>query len=80
MSHQADPFLDQLDRYEESLDVTGEQFKHKLGLLIDQRIGMLKQDVQQLRNRFLRGRASNHPLQLANDPLPSGVAVNYQGY
>src|SRR5699024_3505192 len=74
MSQSLDPFLDYLDRYEAQLDATGEQLK----LMVDQKILELKQDVNHLRNRILG--ISTRGLPLANDPLLSPVAVNFEAY
>ena len=72
--------MDQLDRYEESLDVTGDKIKHQLCLLVDQKIQSLKADVTLLRNRILRGRASVRDLQMANDPVSDGKTVDFKEY
>ena len=74
MSQSLDPFLDYLDRYEAQLDATGEQLK----LMVDQKILELKQDVSHLRNRILG--ISTRGLPLANDPLLSPAAVNFEAH
>src|SRR5699024_3496071 len=78
MSQQMDELLDHLDRYQESLYVTGDRIKHQLCLLVDQRIESLSKDVTQLRNRILRGRARD--LQPANDPVSDGKTVDFKEY
>src|SRR5699024_551887 len=80
MSQQMDALLDHLDRYQERLYVTGDRIKHQLCLLVDQRIESLSNDVTQLRNRILRGRASGRDLQLANDPVSDGKTVDFKEY
>src|SRR5699024_11134887 len=73
-----DSIMDQLDRYEENLDVNGDQIKHQLCLLVDKKIKSLKDDVTLLRKRILRGQASIHDL--ANDPVSSGKTVDFKEY
>ena len=80
MSQQVDALLDHLDRYQERLYVSGDRIKQQLCLLVDQRIESLSNDVTQLRNRILRGRASGRDLQLANDPVSDGKTVDFKEY
>ena len=80
MSQTVDSILERLDRFEERLDTTGRNLKQQ----VDQKIGLLKRKVRQVRNGILRGRASTREsrrdLQLASDLLPSEAAVTYQDY
>ena len=76
MSPNIDSILERLARYEERLDATERNLKQ----LVDQRIGLLKRKVKQIRIRILRGHASTRELSLAHEPLPLGTAIACQDY
>ena len=68
MSQDLDSILERLDRYEERLDATGRNLKR----LVDQRIGVLKRKVKQIRER-IRGGAPTRKPRHASEQLPSGT-------
>ena len=73
MSPNLDSILERLDRYVERLDATGRNLKRQ----VDQRIGVLKRKVKQIRER-IRGRAPTRKPRHASEPLPSGNTVTCQ--